>query len=244
VHHILVDGYSWYSLLKTTSSLLSGQTVAKQSSFRIMDLSNYLYYQWNTIQRMQDQYRVYSVTADIEDTMSYENCIEIIRQTLICNPVFKNYTLLCDWDGRYLMPNNTTNGLGCYSIMIPVIVSGALAKIQIQQVISAKKVCIPSKQLLRINFLGNLEDMLLSIGLSSSNEYLQLCIKENLYYCSGYGCDAEITVLTSENRLGATCTIYISSRSSMLSDDLILSVLSQIGDAFRKTSDESLSFSF
>lgn len=244
IHHMLIDGTSWYQLIMATADYFFS---ANEFNTRYLDyslLENKMKYSWDPYEYFlgtdssspPKSYAQYSASIETEDSISEDDILDAIKNAIFSFEQYTDYVLLMDMNGRRFIPNSRQEGLGCYSLMIPVYNDAKDVGTQVHQIVQTGIIHIPNKNCIRINYMGKIEQIFRKTGFVGSIKYLNTCIIENLKECSAYGCDFEITAwISSHNKLN----IYITSRTEIISlkdsEMIINSVQGEI-DEFRKTS--------
>lgn len=119
--------------------------------------------------------------------------------------------------------------------MIPVTNNPISANIQINKILKSGKIKIPGEKCIRINYMGNIEELMAEVGFSNSIVYMKNTIEQNLQNCSAYGCDIEVTAWLSENR--SKMKFYLSSRTSILNDNTAEDIFRRIQNGLESVED-------
>lgn len=238
IHHMLIDGTAWFQLLRSTAEYFNGNLLRMPGYIDYSDIEEILEYEWKKYSyydNSEEDYKVYNkdITINMED--SEESFINIIKDALFGMDILKDYSLLYDYNGRAVIYRNTSMGLGCYSIMIPVTNTPISADIQIDNVLKSRKIAIPGEKCIRINYMGNIEELMAEVGFGNSIEYMPKTIENNLENCSAYGCDFEVTAWLSKNK--SKMKVYLSSRTSMLSDNMAEDIFLKIQNELDSSED-------
>lgn len=238
IHHMLIDGTAWFQLLQSTAEYFSGDLQRMPSFIDYSDIDAKLEYEWEEYTYYGNsgkEYKAYNRDISINTDITRESVINAIKDSLFGINLLKDYCLLYDHNGRTEIYGNTNMGLGCYSIMIPVTNNPISANIQINKILKSGKIKIPGEKCIRINYMGNIEELMAEVGFSNSIVYMKNTIEQNLQNCSAYGCDIEVTAWLSENR--SKMKFYLSSRTSILNDNTAEDIFRRIQNGLESVED-------
>lgn len=223
VHHMLVDGMSWYQLIMATADYFSSveEQIARPLHYSMVKerlhyfWEPYEYYMGNAKKTAPEEFTQYSKCIEGIEGIAEIDIVNAITETIFSFERYRNYSLLLDKNGREFIPGTQNEGLGCYSMMIPVINSANNVEQQLHEQLQTGIIHVPGRKCIRVNYMGHIERLFKETGFDESINYLNICISENLKNCSGYGCDFELTAwISNENSL----QICLTSRTALLSD--------------------------
>jgi len=235
VHHILVDGISWMQLISAAHRILSGLpsvTHTFMNSYLLQDIAIYEDCMDITGDTNPIFYRMQMIDTPIPQILSGQSLVNALT---IAAPQF---SILYDFDGRFFLPNSDTDNLGCFSVFIPVTSEQNSLDVSCEEVSKKHRIHFQPNRSVKLNFLGDISNMIRDTIFTGSEEYIVKCIQTNMFRCSAFGCVAEVTAWV-DNQVLQLC---ISRRNNILSDKEATTLIEDMADALHlNTSDTELS---
>ncbi len=231
-HHILVDGFSWKHLLEATSLILGGEHVSARSYMQIykMDEKIELHYTVSKSIGVEHYYCV-NMKKEIDFNLNSYEFAEAVLEVLSHTNNWNEYKLFFDCNGRGFIDLDEPDNIGCYSIILPIDADRKILKRQHNKEAAKKRICITDNLGIRMNYLGNINDMI------PSNMHLELkSIEYSLQTCSAYGCMAEITGAIFDGEI----ILYFSWRNNDITEEVANKFLKELINELMKKKKKQL----